>query len=102
MYTKRSVRIFYNSYTTLNLGLKISKDLRFEDCGEYGSDSFSGIEFKIVGKKVAQRILEEGGEMGRILGPDYSNEKLSLRKNLNSKVSVKILCKIKIKIKNSN
>ena len=33
--------------------------------------------------------------MDRILGPDYSYEKLSLRKNLNSKFSVKILCKIK-------
>ena len=81
IYTKRSVRIFYKSDTALNLGFKISKDLHFEDCREYGSDSFSGIEFKIVGKKVTQRILEKGGEMGRILRPDYSNKKLSLRKN---------------------
>lgn len=48
------------------MGFEISKDLRFEDCREYGSDSFSSIEFKIVGKKVTQRILEKGGEMGRI------------------------------------
>lgn len=95
IYTKRSVRIFYQSDRALNLGFEISKDLRFEDRREYGSDSFSSIEFKIVGKKVTQRILEKGGEMGRILRPDYSNKKLSLRKNLNSKMSVKILCKIK-------
>ena len=63
------------------MGFKKSKDLHFEDCREYGSDSFSGIEFKIVGKKVTQRILEKGGEMDRILRPDYSNKKLSLRKN---------------------
>ena len=43
------------------MGFEISKDLRFEDCREYGSDSFSSIEFKIVGKKVTQRILEKGG-----------------------------------------
>ena len=77
------------------MGFEISKDLRFEDCREYGSDSISSIEFKIVGKKVTQRILEKGGEMGRILRPDYSNKKLSLRKNLNCKMSVEILCKIK-------
>ena len=65
MYTKRSVRIFYNSYTTLNLGLKISKDLRVEDCGEYGSDSFSGIEFKIVGEKSGTAYTRGGGRNGQ-------------------------------------
>ena len=84
------------------MGLQILKFLRFEGCKEYGSDSFSGIEFNIV-RKSGTVYRKEKGENGQKcktrLFNYYSIIHYSKRKtctnNFNSKMSVKILCKIK-------